>query len=128
VTERAAYRWALAVAVAAAFLLVWMNAAVGIIGNEDNAANLLFAGVLLVGVLGAALARLRARAMARVLVAMAAAQALVPLVAWLAGIGPPESLLAPEVYILSAFFTGAWLLSAGLFRQAARHAVATHAR
>ena len=122
--ERPAYRWAVAVAVVAAFLLVWMNAAVGIIGNEDNTANLLFAGVLLVGVLGAALARLRARGMARALVAVAVAQALVPLLAWLGGIGPPGSLLAPEVYILSAFFVGAWLLSAGLFRHAARHAPA----
>ena len=113
-----AYRAATAVAVAAAFLLVWMNGAVGIIGSEDNAANLLFAGVLLVGLLGAALARLRARGMARALAAMAAAQALVPLVAWLAEIGPPQSLLAPEVYILSAFFVGAWLLSAGLFWRA----------
>ena len=62
------------------------------------------------------------------MVATAVAQALVPVVAWLAAVGPAESLLAPEVYILSAFFAGAWLLSAALFRRAARHAATPHDR
>lgn len=35
------YRAAVGVAVGAALLLVWMNLAVGLIGNEDNLANLI---------------------------------------------------------------------------------------
>ena len=40
------YRAALIVALAAAFLLFWVNAAVGIIGDEGNPANLMYIGVL----------------------------------------------------------------------------------
>ena len=47
-----AYRAAVGVAVAAALLLVWMNLAVGIMGNEGNPANLMYTGVLAVGIIG----------------------------------------------------------------------------
>ncbi|TCU11779.1 hypothetical protein EV132_117120 [Rhizobium sullae] len=53
-TGSSAYRAAVGVAVAAAFLLVWINLAVGIIGSEDNAANLMYGGVLAIAVIGAA--------------------------------------------------------------------------
>src|SRR3712207_2936337 len=43
-----AYRFAVGVAFAAAFLLAWMNLAVGLIGSEDNLANLMYVGVLAV--------------------------------------------------------------------------------
>ena len=33
----------------AAFLLIWINLAVGIIGSEDNPANLMYGAVLLLG-------------------------------------------------------------------------------
>ena len=56
-----AYRAATLIAVAAAFLLVWINAAVGFFGSEDNDVNAVFALVLLVAVGGTLLARLRAR-------------------------------------------------------------------
>jgi hypothetical protein len=42
----AAYRAGVGVALAAAFILVWANGAVGIIGSEDNAANLMYDGRL----------------------------------------------------------------------------------
>jgi len=41
-----AYRVAVGVAVATALLLIWMNLAVGLIGNEGNPANLMYIGVL----------------------------------------------------------------------------------
>ena len=43
---------AVGVAVVTAFILVWMNLAVGLIGNESNPANLMYGGVLVVGVIG----------------------------------------------------------------------------
>ena len=63
------YRFAIGVALAAAFLLVWINGAVGIIGNENNDANMMFFGVLLVGVIGAIIARLRPKGLARAMYA-----------------------------------------------------------
>ena len=67
-----AYRAAAGVALAAAFLLVWLNLAVGIIGDEDNPANAMYIGVLAVGVVGALLARFRPRGMARALIPLLA--------------------------------------------------------
>jgi hypothetical protein len=76
-----AYRVAVGIALAAAFLLVWMNLAVGIIGSEDNPVNLMYFGVLAIGILGATIARLRPQGMVRALFATALAQALVPVLA-----------------------------------------------
>jgi hypothetical protein len=52
-TGNIAYRAAVGVALAAAFMLFWSNLAVGIIGNEDNPANLMYFGVVAVGFVGA---------------------------------------------------------------------------
>jgi hypothetical protein len=106
-TGNNAYRAAVGVALAAAFILVWMNLAVGIIGNEDNPANLMYGGVLAVGIIGAVIARFQPHGMARALVATALAQALVAVIA---GLG--------YTFILTGFFVALWLISAWLFRKA----------
>jgi len=115
-----AYRAAAGVALAASFVLVWINGAVGIIGSENNDANLLFFGVLAVGVIGAVIARFRATGMARALVATAAAQALVAAIAVTAGWGSDGPVWPRDILLLTAFFVALWLVSAGLFRTAAR--------
>jgi hypothetical protein len=113
-----AYRAAVGVAVAAALLLVWMNLAVGLIGSEDNPANLLYVVVLAVGIIGACIARLQPRGMARALGAMAFAQALVAVMALIAGWGYPGS--GPrEIVALNGFFVALFVGSAWLFRRAA---------
>ena len=115
-TGNTAYRAAIGVALAAAFILVWMNLAVGIIGPEDNPANLMFGGVLAVGIVGSVIARFRPDGMARALVATALTQALVVVIALGAGLGSP--------LILTGFFVALWLGSAWLFRKAAREQTA----
>jgi hypothetical protein len=48
-----AYRFAVGLALTAAFLIVWLNAAGGLIGIEDDdPANLLYVGVLAIGFVG----------------------------------------------------------------------------
>lgn len=81
------YRAAVGVAVAGAFLLVWMNLAIGIIGTEENPANLMFGGVLAVGIIGAIIARFQPDGMERAMVATALAQALVAGIALINGLG-----------------------------------------
>jgi len=114
-----AYRAGAALAVAAAFLLVWATLAVGIIGTEGNPANLMYAGVLAIAITGAFTAALRAEGMARAMLATACAQALVAAIAAGFGMGLPES---PPLEILgaNAAFVAMWLASAWLFRLAAR--------
>jgi hypothetical protein len=117
-TGNTAYRAAVGVALAAAIILVWMNLAVGIIGTEDNPANLMYGGALAVGIIGAIIARFQPSGMARTLVAMALAQALIAVIAVIAGLGYPAS---PPLEILgvTALFAALWLMSAWLFRKAA---------
>lgn len=106
-----AYRAAVALALAAAFLLVWLNLAVGIIGSENNPANLMYAGVLVVGTGGALLARFRPLGMARALVASAVALGMV------AGVALAVDSVAGAV--LTAGFAAMCLGSAWLFRRGA---------
>jgi hypothetical protein len=47
------YRSAVGFAFTAAFILIWVNGAVGIIGSENNDANLMYGGVIGVFVLNA---------------------------------------------------------------------------
>jgi hypothetical protein len=117
-TPSATYRFATGLALLTAFLLLWINGAVGMIGDEDNPANLLYGGVLLVGLAGAAIVRLRPGGMARVLSAMALAQLLVPALALLVR----RHDLAPgvwQVFAPNAGFAALFLGSAYLFRRAA---------
>ena len=46
------YRGAALLALLGAFLTVWANLAVGIVGSEDNPANLLFFAALMIGLVG----------------------------------------------------------------------------
>jgi hypothetical protein len=126
----AAYRAAVVIACAGALLLVWMNAAVGIIG--DGPVNLLYFAVPAVLIAGAFIARLQPHARALALVATALAQMLVPVIAlviWNAGgqdllihpnsPNPPFDPGIAQVFALNAFFAMLWVVSALLFRRAA---------
>jgi hypothetical protein len=117
-----AYRAAVGVALGAAFLLVWINGAVGIIGNEDHPVNLMYFGVLGVGLIGAFIARLRPRGMALALFAAAVAQALVFMIAMII-VKPPfhsteEIFEVLKLLTLNAFFALLFIGSGLLFRRA----------
>lgn len=114
-----AYRCAVGAALAAALLLVWLSLGVGIIGQDGAPANLMYAGVLAVGITGAILARLRPLGMARTLIATALAQALVAAIALIGGLGLPWSGPA-EILLLNGFFIALFAASAWLFRHVAR--------
>jgi len=119
-TRNSAYRIAVGVALAAAFLLGWVNGAVGIIGNEGQPANLMYSGLIAVGLIGALVARFQPRGLSRVLIVVAVAQALVPVIALI--MWPQVSWGAAGmmgVFVLNAFFVLLFAGSALLFRRAA---------
>lgn len=105
------YRAGYGAAVLGGFLLVWINLAVGMVG--DGPFNLWFVLVLVVGIVGALITRFRAAGMARTLLAMTAVQVAIPIYALMVGMDPRGS-------ILSIVFAGIWLVSAALFHRAAR--------
>jgi hypothetical protein len=89
-----------------AFLTIWVNLAVGMIG-DDEPYNLLFAGVLLVALLGSLLVRLRPGSMVKVTLVAAFLQVAVGL----GGYG-----MDPRGAVFSACFGLFWLLAAALFQ------------
>jgi hypothetical protein len=121
-TGNTAYRAAVGVALAAALLLVWINLAVGIIGAEENPANLMYFGVFAIGVIGAFIARFQPQGMASAMFATALSQALVPVIAliiWSPQVDSMEALMdVASVFVLSAFFAMLFAGSALLFRRA----------
>jgi hypothetical protein len=108
-TRNIAYRAGVGVALAAAFLTVWVNAAVGMIGSEDNPYNLLFLGVVAVALVGAIAARFRAAGTAAAMAVAAIAQACLGIIGLSADL---------RGGILSTALASLWLLSAALFRAA----------
>lgn len=107
-----AYRAGAAIAILTCFLTVWVNLAVGMVGDEDNPANLLFGVVILVAILGSILSGFRARGIARSMQAAALAQGVMAVYALVAG----DTVAALPI----AFFMVPWLLGAHLFLRAAR--------
>lgn len=114
-----AYLAAIAVGLGAALFLVWANLAVGLIGSEDETANLMYLGVIAVGMVGAAIARLQPPGMARALFAMALAQASVAGIALIAGMHEYAESSVAEIVNVNAFFVALFGLSALLFQRAA---------
>ncbi len=118
-TGQAAYRTAVALALGSALLLGWANGAVGIIGSENNKANLMYGGVLVVGAIGAVVARFKPEGMARALFATALAQTLVAMIALVGRMGSPYT--GPlEIVTINGFFVALFVGSAALFSKAAR--------
>ena len=105
------YRIGAAIALGASFLLMWSNLSVGYIGSEDNPYNLVFFGVVALAVGGALVCRGKAVAMAWVMAAAGIAHAAA------GAIGFPQDERTGPITIV---FVGLWLLSAYMFRKAAR--------
>lgn len=104
------YRGGVAAALAATFLTVWINGAVGMIGSEDNPYNLVFLGVILLALVGAIVSRFEASG-------MGAAMALATLAQATAGMIGTMSDLRGGLFSIGLALV--WLLSAALFHQAA---------
>jgi hypothetical protein len=105
------YRAGALAAIGTSFLTIWVNGAVGMIGSEANAYNLLFLAVVFLAVLGSIVARFRASGMTVALGMAAAAQAAVAAGGMAAD---------PRGGLFALAFGGLWLLAASLFRAAAQ--------
>lgn len=114
-----AYKLGVALAALAAFLLIWINAAVGVIGDEGNPVNLVFAGVILPAAVGSVLARFQARGMALAMLAASALTAAIAVAVPVLGWGADEPPGTTGLTVLVGGFALMWALSAALFAKAA---------
>lgn len=111
------YQVAAGIALLAGLLLMWLSAGVGIIGADGDPANLMFLGVIAVGVAGALAARFSPGGMSRAMIAVAFSQILVTLIALIGQLGSPDS--SPlQIVLLNGFFVAMYIASAWLFRRA----------
>ncbi|MFN7165271.1 MAG: hypothetical protein ACK4P2_10690 [Hyphomonas sp.] len=117
-TGNLAYRSAAAIALGATLLHFWANSAVGMIGPETDDFNRAYHLIWILGLAGAAFARLRPGPMSYVMLGMALGHAGL---GWAAlelgkqGESPSGTL---EIFSVTGAFSGLFLLSAWLFSEA----------
>lgn len=115
------YRTALGIAVAAGFLMFWVNAAAGIIGSEDEFPSAMYPLVPLVGLIGTFIVRFKPQGMARAAFGAAFTQVLILIVAlifWRPAFDEPPGLVG--VFLLNGIFITMFVLSGLLFRRAGK--------
>ena len=58
-TNQGAYRLAIGIGLAAVLMLIWLSLGVGIIGKDGDPANLMYFGVMAIGIIGAIIKHLQ---------------------------------------------------------------------
>lgn len=131
------YRFAGALTIVTLFLLIWINAAVGIVGHANNDANLLYFAVLVTALIGSIAVRFKAKGMRLVLLACAVVHIVVTIIALVIESGATiasvdvssndassndvviNSYFSPlaRSLLLNAVFVVLFLVAAGLFRR-----------
>ena len=118
-SKKTTYRMAFIIGLLGAFLLFWVNGAVGIIGSENQDANLLYGTVFLVLLVGSLISRFKAKGMSITLLIASVVQIVIPITAII--IWPPSEISwSPSVsgvFLLCGFFALLFYLSSLLFKR-----------
>lgn len=110
------YRAAFALAVGTTFLLIWANLAVGLIGSGPNAANLMYAGIAGIVIIGTFLSRFTSKGMKHVMFIAAFALAICAGIQLLAKMYAYAGSSVTEIILVNAFFAMLYAISGLLFR------------
>lgn len=113
------YKVALGFALFTGFFLIWSNLAVGIIGSENNAFNLLYFGVIIVGIIGAFIASFKPKGLALTMFAMSIVHALITVAAFITGMHQLPEVTVFHIFAVNGFFITIFIVAAMLFRFAA---------
>lgn len=109
---------AITITIATILVLFWINGAVGIIGSENNPANLMYFGVIIIVIIGSIISRFKPHKMALTLSMAAFAQILAPVIALIIW-KPQIDLGVLGLFILNGFFVAMFIMSAYLFKKVA---------
>jgi len=118
--DNLSYKFAMALALISAFLLIWVNLAVGIIGSEDNDANLMFVSILAFGLVGAIKVRFRSLGMSYVMLLLSVSHIVVACLDLIFQFGSKGPIWPFDVLGASLIFAILWFCSALLFRRSAQ--------
>lgn len=110
------HRAAVALAIGSTFLLIWANLAVGLIGSGPNAANLMYAVIVAIVIIGTFLSRFTAKGMERVMFTAAAALILFAVIQLLAKMYQYPGSSAVEIIAVNGFFATLFAVAGLLFR------------
>lgn len=116
------YRAAFGVLLFAALFLIWVNLAAGIIGSEDNPANLMYGGVLAILAIGVIAARFRSHGMAYALFTTSIAHAFIIFVSLSYGMQNLTRSSVTEIVLFNGLFIVQFTLSGSLFWQVSKDA------
>jgi hypothetical protein len=120
-SPNAAYKIAAALTFATAFLMVWANLAVGLIGSGPNPGNLMYMAVPAVAIVGTFLSNFNPGGMERTMYFTTFILVLVTLIAFLANMDEYPSSSAKDILAVSGFFAMLFIVSGLIFRLAAHH-------
>ncbi len=116
------YKIAVAIACASGLFLIWANLAVGILGSEENPVNLIYFGVIAIGLIGVFISNFRANGMAYTMFAMTGVMLLIPIFLLIFGAPDKDDMIGFNLiglFGLHGFFAVQFVISALLFRRAA---------
>lgn len=116
--ERSPYRFGAVVAVSAALILVYGILALGLVGEEGDPFDRIYAVVLVVAIVGALIARFRAYGMSLAMGAAACTMGVIAVIALAAGKHRSPATSIPELVGLHVMFMAMFAGSALLFRRA----------
>jgi hypothetical protein len=119
VPENRYYKYGIAVGMVTGFLLFWVNGAVGIIGSENNDANMMYLLVLLLAFLASIAFGFRPERMMWVMRGSAVAFVLIAVLALVFDVGVSGPVWPWDVVWITGFFMALLLFAAWLFEQAA---------
>jgi hypothetical protein len=106
------FRLAIGIAVGTALFLVLGIGALGVIGTEGDRADMMFLGVLGIGVAGAIVSRLRPEGMVWTMAAMATATMIVGIIAIMLGKHEAEASSVAEILGLTGMYASLFAASA----------------
>ncbi|MBF9237005.1 hypothetical protein I2I05_06315 [Hymenobacter sp. BT683] len=116
------YRLGAGLGVVAGLLLVWANGAVGLVGSEDNPANVLYVAVLAVALIGAFVARFRPLGMSNAMFAASLTYVVVTAIALFVwkptGAAAEPQVALVNVLVANGIFAAFWAVAGLLFRRA----------
>lgn len=113
------YRVAIGFALGSTLFLIWANLAVGLIGSGPNWGNLMYMGVIAVGIIGTILSRFTARGMERAMYGMALALVVLAAIALFAKMDEYPGSSTKEIIGVNGFFSMLFAVSGLLFRYVA---------
>jgi len=109
-------RIAFAMAIASTFLIVWVNLAVGLIGSGPNAANLMYAGIVAIVIIGTFISRLTTKGMEWVMFTATIALVLFAAIQLLTKMNEYPGSSVTEIIAVNGFFAILFGISGLLFR------------